>query len=280
PDALAAYWLDRFRAAPVERFYETQVAASPAAGLLLGDSPRGAVEGSFSRFIVATGARERFLPFPGWTLPNVMGARGLQALTKGGLSLEGKRVIVAGSGPLLLAVAAYLRTDGAEVPLIAEQAPLRRILPFASGLLRHPAKLFQGMRLRSHTTRYLAGCWPVCAEGNGKIESVILRRGAATWSERCEYLACGFGLVPNLELPQLLGCRVEGGFVAVDEWQQTSVERVYCAGEPVAIGGVDLALASGEIAGHAAAGDPVRARIHFASRARALRFAAAMERAF
>ena len=53
--------------------------------------------------ILATGARELFLPFPGWTLPNVMGAGGLQALVKSGLPIDGKAVVVAGSGPLLLA---------------------------------------------------------------------------------------------------------------------------------------------------------------------------------
>src|SRR6188474_331013 len=49
--------------------------------------------------ILATGARERFLPFPGWTLPHVTGAGGLQALVKTGLPIEGKCIVVAGSGP-------------------------------------------------------------------------------------------------------------------------------------------------------------------------------------
>ena len=76
--------------------------------------------------MLATGARERFLPFPGWTLPNVMGAGGLQALAKSGLPVAGKRIVVAGSGPLLLAVAKYLRDHGADVLLIAEQADQAR----------------------------------------------------------------------------------------------------------------------------------------------------------
>jgi NADPH-dependent 2,4-dienoyl-CoA reductase/sulfur reductase-like enzyme len=63
----------------------------------------------YDHLILATGARERFLPFPGWTLPGVFGAGGLQALVKGGFSVHGKRVAIAGSGPLLLAVAAHLR---------------------------------------------------------------------------------------------------------------------------------------------------------------------------
>ena len=61
----------------------------------------------FEKLILATGARELFLPFPGWTLPNVVGAGGLQALVKSGLDVTKKRVVVAGTGPLLLAIAAY-----------------------------------------------------------------------------------------------------------------------------------------------------------------------------
>ena len=79
----------------------------------------GAQEIAYAKLILATGARELFLPFPGWTLPHVMGVGGLQALAKGGLPVTGKRIVVAGSGPLLLAVAAYLQAHGATVPLIA-----------------------------------------------------------------------------------------------------------------------------------------------------------------
>ena len=81
----------------------------------------------YDRLIVATGARERFLPFPGWTLPGVFGAGGLQALVKGGFSVRGMRVAVAGSGPLLLAVAVHLREYGAQVTSIAEQASLAQL---------------------------------------------------------------------------------------------------------------------------------------------------------
>ncbi len=94
---------------------------------------------SYEKLILATGARERFLPFPGWTLPNVMGAGGLQALAKSGLPVAGKRVVIAGSGPLLLAVAKYMRDHGADVRLIAEQAEQAALLRFGVGLVAHPA---------------------------------------------------------------------------------------------------------------------------------------------
>ena len=70
----------------------------------------------------------------------------------------------------------------------------------------------------------------------------------------CDYLACGFHLIPNMELPALLGCRIGDGFVATDETMRTSIENVYCVGEPTGIGGVDLSLLEGQIAGLAAVG--------------------------
>ena len=100
----------------------------------------------YRNLILATGARERFLPFPGWTLPNVMGAGGLQALAKSGMPLAGKRVVIAGSGPLLLAVARYLRAHGADVRLLAEQAPQAAVIRF---VLSYPRKLVQALTLRA-----------------------------------------------------------------------------------------------------------------------------------
>lgn len=108
----------------------------------------------------------------------------------------------------------------------------------------------------------------------------MLRRGAKTWSVDCDYLACGFHLVPNTELAALLGCGVEQGRVRVDDLQQTTVPDVHCAGEPTGIGGLELSLVEGQIAGHAAAGAPDAARGLFAKRKGLRRFAAGMDRAF
>lgn len=275
-------WFERLRASRAQMLAESRVFDHPARDVLVAERPRDCVEIRYQKLIVATGARERFIPFPGWTLPNVMGAGGLQAMVKCGLPVAGKCVIVAGSGPLLLAVAAYLRKRGAVVPLIVEQTSFRRLARFGISLARHPGKLLQAATLKSELrgTRHLTDCRPVSADGPGKIDVVTLRRGDITWRERCDYLACGFGLVPNLELPLLLGCAVTNGFVEVNEWQETSVAGVYCAGEPTGIGGVDLALIEGEIAGHAAAGAMNMARARFADRRVGHGFARALENAF
>jgi NADPH-dependent 2,4-dienoyl-CoA reductase/sulfur reductase-like enzyme len=266
----------------VEWIAGARVFAAPAPATLALETFHGEREIAYKNLVLATGARERFLPFPGWTLPNVMGAGGLQALAKSGLPVDGKKVLVAGSGPLLLAVAKYLRDHGADVKLIAEQADSGALFRFGIGLIAKPAKLAQAVGLRAGLlgVRYLTGCWPISAQGSEKLESVTVRRGTRTWTEACDYLACGFGLVPNLEIASLLGCAMGESGVAVEDFQQSSVPGVYCAGEITGIGGLDLALVEGEIAGYAAAGNAGAARKLFAARDSHRKFAGALERAF
>ena len=270
---------------PAERFThlaEASIVAAPAPGELLAETPAGSRTIRYERLLIASGARERFLPFPGWTLPNVTGAGGLQALVKGGMPIAGKRVVIAGSGPLLIPVAATLRAHGAEVLAIAEQAPRRRLLRFGLAVLTDPAKLLQAVSywraLRG--TPYLTDCYPVAADGDERVQRVILQQGAKIWQVECDYFACGFHLVPNLELARLLGCRTESGRVVVDQLQRTSVDNVLAAGEATGIGGLDLSLVEGAIAGYTATGDDVAARRLFAKRRRARRFAEILERAF
>ncbi|MBL8178810.1 MAG: NAD(P)/FAD-dependent oxidoreductase [Bryobacterales bacterium] len=225
-------------------------------GLRAGTRVLGPWQLGSERIVLATGARELFLPFPGWTLPNVVGAGGLQALVKGGLAVRGKRIIVAGSGPLLLVVALYLQKQGAQVLFVAEQASTRQMMALA----RHPLKLVEGLRLRAGLlgVPYRTECWPVSAEGPGQLLSVTLRQRGETWTERCDYLACGFGLVPNAELAALFGCELRDGFVVVDEKQRTSIPNVFAAGEITGIGGVEKASEEGRVAGLTAAGRDAR----------------------
>jgi NADPH-dependent 2,4-dienoyl-CoA reductase/sulfur reductase-like enzyme len=282
PSREAARLFDRIRAARFETLAATQVLAPLEPGLLLAESESTAIELRYKRLVVATGARELFLPFPGWTLPNVMGVGGLQAMVKSGLPIEGKRVVVAGSGPLLLAVAAYLKGRGAKVALVAEQASFSKVARFALGLWHEPRKIAQALALRTSMgrTSFEAGCWPVAAEGDNVLESVTLTEGSKTWSEPSDYLACGFGLAPNVELPAALGCATYRGVVVVDALQRTTVTDGFAAGEVTGIGGLERSLVEGEIAGLAASGDEAAARFLFPRRDRAHRFARRLERAF
>jgi NADPH-dependent 2,4-dienoyl-CoA reductase/sulfur reductase-like enzyme len=238
------------------------------------------------RVILAPGARELFLPFPGWTLPGVMGAGGAQALAKTGAALGGRTAVVAGSGPLLLPVAATLAKMGVDVAIVAEQAGLASLARFTAALAGFPGKLLEAARYRSAflDTPYRTGTWVAEARGNGRLEGVILTDGARRFEVPCDLAAVGYGLVPNTELLRLLGCAMRAGAVAVDARQETSVAGVFSAGEPCGIAGVDVAIAEGQIAGLAAAGhrDETTAenRALAGARGRGRRLAAAMDRAF
>jgi D-hydroxyproline dehydrogenase subunit alpha len=273
-----------FKSSGAELYPGYQVVDSTGEGDLVTwiDVKRSLETFGFKRLIIATGARERFLPFPGWTLPGVFGAGGLQALVRTGYNITGKRVVIAGTGPLLLAVAAHLKQAGAQIVSINEQAPMSRLIKFGFALMGHPRKIFQGIGYRTQLagSPYRTGTWAVEAEGNEKLTGIQLSDGRRTWTEPCDLMACGFHLVPNTELSALLGCRIVDGVVQVDENQQTSIESVYCAGEPTGIAGVDAALLQGEIAGLAASGMAQKAiRLH-RKRSAEGKFGRAMGRAF
>src|SRR6185369_4374080 len=277
--AEAQVWFERIRSVDVEMINGARVFEQLRPGTLLAETTSGVCELNYSSMVLATGARERFLPFPGWTLPNVMGAGGLQALVKTGLPIEGKRVVVAGSGPLLLAVAAYLRGRGANVLMIAEQASSMQLARFAVGLFSKRTPAFQ-LKRQLKGVPYRSGCWVSEAHGTEKLESVTLVRGQKRWKVECDYLACGFHLVPNVELAELLGCEVELSSVKVDDFQQTTVANVYSAGETTGIGGLELSLVEGEIAGLAAAGKHDAARELFPARVKQRKFADLLNRTF
>jgi NADPH-dependent 2,4-dienoyl-CoA reductase/sulfur reductase-like enzyme len=274
-------WFAKLGRTDVSLVAGTRIVAAPKPGTLTGETIDGARTLIYDKLIIATGARERFLPFPGWTLPNVCGAGGLQALVKGGSPITGKRVVVAGSGPLLMAVAATLTKRGAKVSVYAEQAPGAKLRRFGLTLFKH-GKIGQAIsyRWQTRSTRLLTDCWPVKANGDDRVQSVTLTRFGKTWDEPCDYLACGFGLIPQLEIAQLLGCATNHDVVTVDDMQQTSVDGVYCAGESTGIGGLELALLEGRIAGAAAAGDDEKARWDFRDRDKARRFAAVLDECF
>lgn len=260
-----------------------RVFENPTPGVLLAEGAEGIVELRYKKLILATGARERFLPFRGWTLPNVMGAGGLQAMVKSGLPISGKRVIVAGTGPLLLAVAAYLREHGANIVLIAEQASWSALAAFGLKLVGYGKKIREASQLRKKLAGipFAPNCWPVSAQGSEKVESVTISRSGKAQEIACDYLACGFHLVPNVELPALMGCALEDGKVRVDRFQETSVPGVFCAGEPVGIGGVESAVVEGAIAGLAASGQPPASGSElFQERTKARRFARMLEKTF
>ena len=254
--ATARRWLERLDRSGARVVSEAAVIDADFPPHLIVDRRGQRLDVQAECVILATGSRELFLPFPGWTLPGVLGVGGAQALAKTGSSFRDRRVVIAGSGPLLLPVAAALARDGARLTMVAEQASRHSVMAFALGLWRQPAKLLEAGRLRAAfaSSTYRTGIWVERAQGAGTVSSVTLTDGSRSWTEGCDILCSSYGLVPNVELPVWLGCSLHDGAVAVDEDQVTSVDTVYCVGETTGIGGSDLAVVEGQIAGMVAAG--------------------------
>ncbi|HEX4790437.1 MAG TPA: FAD-dependent oxidoreductase [Actinospica sp.] len=232
---------------------------------LLGPQQRSSESVAADGLVLATGGYERVLPFPGWTLPGVLTAGGAQAMLKAGLVLPGRRVVVAGSGPLLLPVAAALAAAGAAVPGLYESAAPRAFTTYASDVLANPGKLAEGAqyaaRLARHGVRVRFRHAVIRAHGDDRLDAVTVARLDASGrvvegSERridCDALAVSHGMLPHTEIARTLGTQLtENGCVAVDAEQRTDVPRLWAAGETTGIGGAALSLAEGEIAGRSA----------------------------
>ena len=265
---VARRWLERFDASRAQLISGAGV-VDITQGSVTADRNGETIVAHADAIILCVGARELFLPFPGWTLPGVVGVGGGQALLKAGTDVRGKRAVIAGTGPLMLPVAAAFARAGADVQLVAEQAPFGRMVGFGIGLWRSPAKILDAVRYRSAFARtpYAFGTWVVRADGEDTVREVVVTDGRNTRTLPCDVLCVGYNLVPSVELPRLAGCSLDDrGCVIVDERQQTSQVGVYCAGETTGLGGVDAALVEGQIAGYAAAGATTRAAQLFGAR--------------
>jgi NADPH-dependent 2,4-dienoyl-CoA reductase/sulfur reductase-like enzyme len=263
PPPTARNWIERVARSNARWLPGTTVIDAPEPRRLLVERDGRAHAVRYTHLVLATGARERFLPFPGWTRPGVIGVGGAQALLKQGARFRDLRVGVAGTGPLLPAVAAVLRSDGARLVGIVEQAPLARLLGFGASLLAHPAKALQGVGYgaRLAGVPFRTGSWVRAVGPGGAGLNVHLTDGRREWTWECDVLACGYGLVPNVELPRLLGCEMEEDRLRLDDALATTVPGIWAAGELAGIGGDEHALVTGAVAGLASAGRPAPPRL-------------------
>jgi D-hydroxyproline dehydrogenase subunit alpha len=223
--------------------------------------------------ILATGATERLHAFPGWTLPGVMTAGGAQSILSREAILPGRRFLVAGSGPLLLAIANEIAEAGGDVLAVIEgsstSAPLRHIHRFLRQMSRVRQAIDYRRSLRTHGVSIENGQTVVRAEGHEALERVTVARVDRDWrpvpgSERTydvDTLCLNYGFCASLELARMIGCdvsydRLRGGWhVQHDDGMRTSQARVYVAGQAAGIGGADLAAATGRLAGATVARD-------------------------
>ncbi len=252
---------------------------------LVTESTRGSTRLTGGALILAPGARELVLPFPGWTLPGVFCAGGLQALAKSGWPVRGRRIVLAGSGPLLVASAHTLRHEGAEILAIIEQAARGSVARFLAGLPTWPAKALQTLGYLPTWARipYETGAFVAEALGEERLEAVRIVERGRTRIVPCDLLGTGFGLIPNVEAAARLGCVLTPTphpSVRVDGLQATSLPGIYAAGEVTGIGGVERAQIEGAIAGYAAVGNLPKARALAPKLAHWARFGEAVNRHF
>jgi NADPH-dependent 2,4-dienoyl-CoA reductase/sulfur reductase-like enzyme len=257
--AVARSWIARLESSSVSVVTGSSVVGTGAAGSLIVASADGVTHVAARSTVIATGARELLLPFPGWTLPGVVGAGGAQALLKEGASFRGRRVVVAGSGPLLLPVAAALATAGARVAHVLEQAGPVRLAHFASALIGEPAQLLRAAAFAAsfRVDRYRSNAWIERAIGADHIDGVVIRSARGKRREvPCDLLCSGFGLIPSVELARALGCEIAQGSVVASSSQQTSKPGIYAAGEVCGVAGVENAVAQGSAAAYSIVGEP------------------------
>lgn len=216
--------------------------------------------------VLCPGGYDRQLPVPGWTLPGVMGAGGVQALLKGSGTLAGRRAVVAGTGPFLLPVAAALAEAGATVVGLCEANRPSRWLREIPGAARTPGKALEAAgyawRLARHRVPYLSRTAVTRIHGDEVVGGARLSRldadGAVVPGRdrdvEVDLVALGWGFTPSVELAVALGARTvrdpDGSLVTeADGAQRSSVPGVYVAGELTGVGGAAMAVAEGELAG-------------------------------
>ncbi|HEX7868311.1 MAG TPA: FAD-dependent oxidoreductase [Variovorax sp.] len=227
------------------------------------------------QLVIAPGAYERPVPFPGWTLPGVMTTGAGQTLARAYRVAPGRRVVIAGNGPLNLQLAAELLAGGAEVVAVLESAPRpspRQWRHLLAAVRTAPDLLLDGWRylwkLRAHNVPVLWEHAVVSAEGVTGLHSVQVARidaqGHAVPSTarrlEADTLCLGYGFIPSTELARMLGCahhiapRHLGYLATVtQEDGATSLPGVYVVGDGADLGGSRVALARGTLAGTAAA---------------------------
>jgi thioredoxin reductase len=247
----------------------TSAVAIRGTSVVLAEDGKHARGAEARHVILAPGAHDRPVVFPGWTLPGVITAGGAQSLVKTQRVVPGRKIVFAGSGPLALAFPAQLRGYGANVTLVLEAGPaprpvdMLRLLGAARGnehLLRDAVR-YRTQLLRARIPlRYRRIV--VRAEGDERVERVVHAAADADWRPiagteehlGADTLCIGYGFLPSVELPRLAGCDFAydedlGGPVVVrDEWLRSTVDGISVAGDGTGIRGSYVAADEGRLA--------------------------------
>ena len=226
----------------------------------------------FKHLLVATGAYDRPVPFPGWTLPGVFTAGGAQKLVKSERVLPGKNILLAGSGPLQLVLADQIIKAGGKITAVLEAGSLSgKWLQGLKGIWGNWDFLKEGMgylrSIKSEGVPFLRSHIILEARGDGQVEEALIAKADRNWrpipdsarSVKVDAICLGYGLVPSTELTMLAECEhhydiEQGGFVPRrEENMETSVSGIYAVGDGAGVAGKKVALLEGFIAGISAA---------------------------
>jgi NADPH-dependent 2,4-dienoyl-CoA reductase/sulfur reductase-like enzyme len=229
-----------------------------------GDDTSGHV--SAGHIIVASGAYDRPVPFPGWTLPGVISAGGAQNLMLGQRVIPGKRVVISGNGPLNIAAGYNLDKAGAKVRSILEASKPRQIWRAVPGMLLDPLVLLKGIRYQAGLLRagvFVKTGWTVIeARGDTQVQEVdaapIDAHGnidrARLRTRSVDTLIVGYGLIPSTEMTQLMGCGhiydTNNNYVVPVRSSEceTTIPDIFAVGDCTGISGVEVALLEGRLA--------------------------------
>lgn len=250
----------------------------------------------FQNLILSTGATDRVLPFPGWTLPGVYTLGAAQTALKAQGCTIGKKVVFLGSGPLLYLVAWQYLKAGANVAAVLDTAPFTAKLNLLSAFRFDPRLVLIGMsyaaRLVRRGVKLRYNVRPTGVDGSQHVEGLSFKSGAKTYSIACDAVAYGFALRPETQLADLAGCsfrfddRDRTWLPVTDETGRTNRKGVYLAGDGSGIAGADAAEISGELAALAliqdsgAVAGPRRMSVLAGARRRKARLRDVLEKAF
>ena len=259
--------IDKIRKGKTDvRINHTVLGVFPGPELLVQDNQGALMVVSPRTVLFATGARERFLPFKGWTLPGVISTGALQLLIKKSGMLPAEKVMVGGAGLFPLAAAYNAIANGGKVQSVVDRNGLMAKAAVIKQLPAQLDKVVEGFRYLSRIllsqTPILHNTRIVEARGDRRLEKVVTARvdklgrkiPGSEKTHPVELLAVGYGFAPNIQLPQLAGCGLEydmlkGGWAArVNSDLETSVENIFAAGETTGVAGALKSITEGELA--------------------------------
>lgn len=262
PDYAAGFTLtDTFRRSDITYIPQARVWTMNGAGEIGVTHPDGSDMINVKKMIIASGAMERPVPFPGWTLPGVMNAGAGQVLFKAHQLVPSEDVVLAGSGPLLLLLAwQYLRA-GIKIQALLDLTPMSnhfgalKHLPKALLAHRYLRKgLFYEWQLKRAGIKILRNITDLRAIGDSKLTAVQFTHKGQIKVLNTEHLLVHFGVIPVNHLSQVAGCShhwhesQQCWRPDVDEWGLSSDANIYIAGDGAGIAGAKSAEFSGSLA--------------------------------